>query len=36
MKEFNRFGYVYSLIRKRHSDWTHKQLVRSTLYALRK
>lgn len=36
MKKFNRFGYVYRLLQRRHSNWTHKQLVRCTLYALNK
>ena len=34
MKEFNRFGYVYVRIRKRHPKWTRKQLIRTTMYAL--
>lgn len=34
-KKFNRFGYIYSKIRGKHPDWTHNQLVRSTLYAIR-
>ena len=35
MKEFNKFGYVYRLIEKKHPDWTHRQLIRTTTYALR-
>lgn len=34
-KKFNRFGYIYSKIRDKHPDWTHNQLVRSTLYVIR-
>lgn len=36
MKKFNRFGYVYTLLRKRHPKWTHKQLSHATAYVLRK
>lgn len=36
MKKFNRFGYVYSLIRKRHRDWSDKKLISCTIYALSK
>ena len=34
MKKFNRFAYVYRLIKKKHPNWTHKQLTRTTMYAL--
>lgn len=34
MKRFNVFGYVYNLIKKKHPNWTHKQLTRTTMYAL--
>lgn len=35
-KKFNKFGYVYGLIRKRHPDWSDKKLISCTIYALRK
>ena len=34
-KKFNRFGYVYGLIRKRHPDWSHGQISHCTAYALK-
>lgn len=34
-KKFNRFGHVYSLIRKNHPNWTHAQIAYCTAYALR-
>lgn len=36
MKKFNRFGHVYSLLKKRHPDWSHKKLRSCTLYAIKK
>lgn len=35
MKKFNRFAYVYRLLKKRHPDWTHGQLGHCTAYALK-
>ena len=35
MKKFDRFAYVYSLIRKRHPNWSHGQLGHCTAYALK-
>lgn len=34
-KKYNRFAIVYSKIRNKHPNYTHKQLVRLTMYALR-
>ena len=36
MKKFNRFGYVYALLRRRHPNWVHGQLKHATAYAVRK
>ena len=35
MKKFNRFGYVYKLLKKRHPNWSHGQLRHCTAYALK-
>lgn len=36
MKKFNRFGYVYSLIKNRHPNWSHGQIKYCTMYALKR
>lgn len=36
MKKFNKFGHVYSLLRKRHHNWSHGQLSHCTAYALKR
>ena len=35
MKKFNRFAYVYRLLKKRHPEWTHGQLSHATAYVVR-
>ena len=36
MSNFNRFAYVYSLIKNRHPNWVHNQVRHCTAYALKK
>ena len=36
MKRFNKFGYVYSLLKKRHPDWSKAKLKSCTVYATTK
>lgn len=36
MKKFNRFAYVYALIRNRHPNWSHGQIKHCTAYAVKR
>lgn len=36
MKKFNRFGYVYALIMRRHPNWSHGQIKHCTAYAVKR
>ena len=33
MKKFNRFAYVYNLLKKRHPNWSHGQLRHCAVYS---
>ena len=35
MKQFNRFAYVYKLIKMKHPNWVHNQISHATVYALK-
>lgn len=35
MKKFNRFAYVYRLIKKKHPNWSHGQICHCAAYALK-
>ena len=36
MKRFNKFGCVYSLLKKRHPDWSKAKLKSCTVYAIKR
>lgn len=35
MKKFNKFGYVYNILKTRHPDWSKAKLRSCTVYAIR-
>jgi len=35
MKKFNKFGYVYALLKKKHPDWSKSKLRSCTIYAIK-
>jgi hypothetical protein len=34
MKKFNKFGYIYTLIKRKHPDWSRKKIRSCTIYAI--
>lgn len=36
MKRFNKFGYVYNLLKKTRPDWSKTKLKSCTVYAITK
>lgn len=35
MKKFNKFGYVYTLLKRKHPDWSKNKLRSCAIYAIK-